>query len=256
MTELRSQYTERYPEVARVKAEISALERELRGKPATSASSDAPLTHVPVPLPDPTVLRIKGVLSEIDAELKALKDDERRLQGTIARYHARVESTPQREQEFQELSRDYQTTKEHYETLLKRYQEAQLAEDMEQRQKGEQFAILDRGVASHRPAAPDRIKFLLMGLVGSVALAAAAVWLAEQLDTSFHGLDEVRAFTPVPVLVNIPTILAPVDFAARRRRVWLALALIVLSVSALGGAAHRIGDGNEWLVGLLSRGGV
>src|SRR5439155_4882957 len=132
-----------------------------------SASSDAPLTHVPVPLPDPTVLRIKGVLSEIDAELKALKDDERRVQATIARYHARVESTPQREQEFQELSRDYQTTKEHYETLLKRYQEAQLAEDMEQRQKGEQFAILDRGVASHRPAAPDRIKFLFMGLVGS-----------------------------------------------------------------------------------------
>ena len=256
LTELRTQYTERYPEVARVKAEISALERELRGKPATSASSDAPLTHVPVPLPDPTVLRIKGVLSEIDAELKALKDDERRLQGTIARYHARVESTPQREQEFQELSRDYQTTKEHYETLLKRYQEAQLAEDMEQRQKGEQFAILDRGVASHRPAAPDRIKFLFMGLVGSVALAAGAVWLAEQLDTSFHGLDEVRAFTPVPVLVNIPTILAPADLAARRRRVWLALALIVLSVSALGGAAHRIGDGNEWLVGLLSRGGV
>ena len=95
-----------------------------------------------------------------------------------------------------------------------------------------------------------------MGLVGSVALAAGAVWLAEQLDTSFHGLDEVRAFTPVPVLVNIPTILAPVDFAARRRRVWLGVALIVLSVSALGGAAHRIGDGNEWLVGLLSRGGV
>src|SRR5207245_11089701 len=152
-----------------------------------------------------------------------------------ARRHPRTPSFP-----YTTLFRS-QTTKEHYETLLKRYQEAQLAEDMEQRQKGEQFAILDRGVASHRPAAPDRIKFLFMGLVGSVALAAGAVWLAEQLDTSFHGLDEVRAFTPVPVLVNIPTILAPVDFAARRRRLWLGFALILLSVSGLGRGAPHLG---------------
>jgi succinoglycan biosynthesis transport protein ExoP len=253
LTELRSQYTERYPEVTRVKAEIAAVERELRGKPVAPASLEVPVAPAPAPAQDPTVQRIKGVLGEINAELKALKDDERRLQTAIERYHARVESTPRREQEFQQLSRDYQTTKEHYQTLLKRYQEAQLAEDMEQRQKGEQFAVLDSAMVPKRPAAPDRLRFLLMGLVVSVAATVAVVWLAEQVDTSFHGLNEVRGYTAVPVLVNIPTILAPADLAARRRRFWLGIVLLLLTLSALGGVAHRVGDGNEWLVGLLSR---
>jgi hypothetical protein len=92
-----------------------------------------------------------------------------------------------------------------------------------------------------------------MGLVLSVAAMMAVVWLAEQVDTSFHGLNEVRGYTAVPVLVNIPTILAPADLAVRRRRLWVGIALLLLTLSALGGVAHRVGSGNEWLVGFLSR---
>jgi len=251
LTELRTQYTDKYPEVARVKAEIVAVERELKAKPP--APGELAGTGVLAPPPDPTVQRIKGVLSEIDAELKALKNDEHRLQAAMARYQARVESTPQREQEFQELSRDYQTTKDHYQTLLKRHQEAQLAEGMEQRQKGEQFAILDQGIVPKRPAAPNRWMLFAMGILGSLATAGAAVWLAEQLDTSFHGLDEVRNFTPVPVLVNIPTILAPADITAKRRRFRIAFAVITASLLLLCGVASEIANGNEWLVSVLSR---
>ena len=250
LRELRTQYTEKYPEVVRVKAEIAALEREQREK-----KSDAP-TEAAAPTPqDPAIRRLKAALTEVDAEVKALRKDEHRLQAATARYQARADNTPLREQEFQELSRNYQTTKDHYQSLLKRYQEAQLAEDMEQRQKGEQFKIVDPAVVSDRPAAPNRSRFLLTGLILSLGLAAAAVVLAEQLDTSFHAIEELRAFTKIPVLVGIAGIATRRDTVFRRRRFRLATALAILVVLLLAGGSHLAGRGNATLVALLSPGG-
>ena len=250
LRELRTQYTEKYPEVARGKAEIAALEREQNEK-----KSDAP-SEAATPTPqDPSIRRLKAALTEVDAEVKALRKDESRLQAATARYQARADNTPLREQEFQELSRNYQTTKDHYQSLLKRYQEAQLAEDMEQRQKGEQFKIVDPAVVSDRPAAPNRSRFLLTGLILSLGLAAAAVVLAEQLDTSFHAIEELRAFTKIPVLVGIAGIATRRDTVFRRRRFRLATALAILVVLLLAGGSHLAGRGNATLVALLSPGG-
>ena len=250
LRELRTQYTEKYPEVARVQAEIAALEREQNEK-----KSDAP-SEAAAPTPqDPSIRRLKAALTEVDAEVKALRKDESRLQAATARYQARADNTPLREQEFQELSRNYQTTKDHYQSLLKRYQEAQLAEDMEQRQKGEQFKIVDPAVVSDRPAAPNRSRFLLTGLILSLGLAAAAVVLAEQLDTSFHAIEELRAFTKIPVLVGIAGIATARDTVLRRRRFRLATALAVLVVLLVAGGSHLAGRGNATLVALLSPGG-
>ena len=126
---------------------------------------------------------------------------------------------------------------------------------MEQRQKGEQFKIVDPAVVSDRPAAPNRSRFLLTGLILSLGLAAAAVVLAEQLDTSFHAIEELRAFTKIPVLVGIAGIATRRDTVFRRRRFRLATALAILVVLLLAGGSHLAGRGNATLVALLSPGG-
>src|SRR5438034_276866 len=194
-------------------------------------------------------------LARREALERQLADVETAPALATARYQARADNTPLREQEFQELSRNYQTTKDHYQSLLKRYQEAQLAEDMEQRQKGEQFKIVDPAIVSDRPAAPNRSRFLLTGLIFSLGLAAAAVVLAEQLDTSFHAIEELRTFTKIPVLVGIAGIATDRDAVLRRRRFRLAAALAVLVVLLLAGGSHLAGRGNATLVAVLSPGG-
>jgi polysaccharide chain length determinant protein (PEP-CTERM system associated) len=249
LRELRTQYTEKYPEVVRVKTEIAALEREQSEKKPDGTAEAAAATPQ-----DPTSRRLRAALTEVDAEVKALRKDEQSLQAAIARYQARADNTPLREQEFQELSRNYQTTKDHYQSLLKRYQEAQLAEDMEQRQKGEQFKIVDAATAADRPAAPNRLRFVLTGLVFSLGLGIAAIVLAEQLDLSFHSIDELRTFTKVPVLVSITTISTSRDAVLRRRRVRVAAALAILMVAVLAGGSHLAGRGNAMLVAMLSPG--
>ena len=250
LRDLRLQYTDKYPEVVRLSLEVAALEREVGDKvPGPGAAAPAPSAF------DPAARRIRGALTEVDAEIKALKKDEQRLLAAIARYQVRLDNTPQREQEFQEISRNYQTTKEYHQSLLKRYQEAQLAEDMEQRRKGEQFRIVDPAVPSEVPAAPNRPRFLMTGLLLALGLAVAAVILSEQLDTSFHSVDDLRAFTRAPVLVSIRRIVTAADGARQRRSFRLATALALLSLTVLAAGSHLAGRGNAAIVSLLSPGG-
>jgi len=188
-------------------------------------------------------------------EIKGLKTHEQRLRASIAAYQMRLENTPKREQEFQGLSREYESAKQLYESLGKRYEEAQLAESMEQRQKGEQFRILDAAVPSNVPAAPNRLKLFVMSLVLSLGLGGGALLLAEMLDTSFHSTAELRRFSIVPVLVSIPRIVTEADRKRQQRRFRLAAAGAVLGLILLAGGSYFIGHGNEQLVQILARDG-
>jgi hypothetical protein len=234
--------------VVRLNSEIAATEREL-AEPSGSGTDAAAVAS------SPFVMRLREALSSIESEAKILKAEEQRLRAAIAVYQSRVENTPKREQEFQEVSRDYEATKQLYESLGKRYDAAQLAGSMEQRQKGEQFRILDPAVPSDIPAAPNRIKLLVMSLVLSLGLAGGALMLAETLDTSFHSADELREFTIVPVLVSVPRIVTEVDRQRQQRRFRLAAAGAMLGLALIAGVSYFVGHGNEQLVQMLARGG-
>jgi succinoglycan biosynthesis transport protein ExoP len=255
LTRLRTQFSEKYPDVVLLAAEVTALERELDDAKSREPKADEkPAAPQPGPL-TPYVLRLKEALSDVESEIRILKTDDKRLRDGIATYQARVENVPKREQEFRELSRDYESTRELYQSLLKRSEEAQLAESMEQRQKGEQFRVLDPAVPNSEPAAPNRFRLLLIALVGSLGVAVGVVMLAEHVDTSFHTIDDLRAFSPVPVLVSIPRIITHTDLRRTRWRMRLAASGAFVSLVVIAGLAYFVANGNEQLVSLLARSG-
>jgi ribosomal protein S18 acetylase RimI-like enzyme len=172
----------------------------------------------------------------------------------IADYEARVESAPRRQQEIQELSRGSDMTKERYQTLLKQYEEAQLAAKLEQGQNVEQFRILDPALPPLSPAAPNRVWLVLMGLVGAVGLALGAVVMVERFDTTFHDADDLRAFADVPMLTTIRQVATKA--AARRRRFQRALVAVsvVVALAVLVAGTYYIAAGNEQLVRMMVRG--
>jgi polysaccharide biosynthesis transport protein len=253
LARLRTQFSDRYPDVVQLAAEVATLERELAAAKARAKSDTSPTTASPPPPTSPYTLRLKEALSDVQTELKILKTEEGRIREGLATYQARVENVPRREQEYTELSRDYDSTRELYRSLLKRYEEAQLAESMEQRQKGEQFRILDRAVASSQPAAPDRPRLLFMTLASAIGLALAAAFLAEHLDTSFHDVDQLRAFSNVPVLVSIPRIVTPTDVRRGWWRMRLAATAALVGLLMIVSLAYVAAQGNEGLVLLLAR---
>ena len=247
LTTALANYTEAHPTVMRLRREIQALERAPDEPAAKDAGSALPAT--------PYTLRLKEALQSTEADIRVLKGEEQRLRTGIAAYQARVENTPRREQEFQEVSRDYDTTKQNYESLAKRHEAAQVAESMEQRQKGEQFRILDPAVPSQTPAAPNRLKLLVVSLVLSLGLAGGALMVAEALDTSFHSVNELREFSSVPVLVSISRIVTDADRRREQQRFRRAVAGAMLGLILIAGASYLIAHGNEQLVQVLTRDG-
>jgi protein tyrosine kinase modulator len=248
LTMLRIKYTDLWPDIIRIKDEIARLEKQI-AEPKPKVEVKAPV------VPTPQVLRAQEALQSVETELKLARADEQRLKRSIQTYQTRLDNAPQREQAYLDATRDYQSTKELYQSLMKRYEEARLGESMEQRQKGEQFRILDSAVASSTPAAPRRFRLLFASLAVSLVLGGGAMVLAEVLDTSFHSTAALRAYTTVPVLVTIPRIVTEADTRRSRWRFRFAAIGVGVGLVVLAGSAFLLAHGNEQLAQLLSRGG-
>ena len=250
LRQVETQFTSKHPDVQRLKDEIARIERTL---PAESEEKTAAATG-PSEATE-TVSRLRRSRRQsivaLDSELEKLKQEETRLRASIADVEGRLQSLPARQQELALVSRDRQSAKDLYDSLLKRYEEAQLAESMETDRQGERFRVLEAAVAPEGPSAPNRPFILLIGLLAAIGLAGAAVVAAEQIDSSFHSLDELKAFTSVPVLATVPAIAD-----GRGRLVWRAAfvsASILIVVGLSAAAAAMLARGNEDLVRLLVR---
>ncbi len=240
LARLRRVYNDRYPDVVQLKAEIAALE----GHPPGARRAEAE---------DPTVAAIRRSLAEVDADLKGLKTEEQRLRRDIGTYQNRVDTAPEHEQEFQQMSRDYRTTRDQYDAILKRYQDALVAEDIEQRHTGDEFRILDPAIPARDPMAPNRLRLGVLTLLLALGAAAATVVLVENLDTSFHGIADLRTFTSVPVLASIPRIAVAGDTTNTLARRFVAAASIVAGLAVVVLVSYHLSRGNEHLVLMLWR---
>jgi ferric-dicitrate binding protein FerR (iron transport regulator) len=195
---------------------------------------------------------MRQAVAEAEADVKILKAEEVQLRQTIADYQRRVQDMPIREQEFKELARDYEATRELHTSLIKRYAESQIAESMEHRQKGEQFRVIEPALPAEDPVAPNRLRLLVGGLAVAACAAIGLVLFVEQVDTSFHTVDEIRSFTRIPVLVSIPAINSPSDRRRRRYLRQLTAVAALVGLVLVVGAAWWLGHGNETLVSMLA----
>ena len=244
LDDLRSRFTDAYPDVARVRGEIETLTRQM---------AQHPVSDRPAAAPNDQAARLADTIADVDSELRALKDEERALRQTIGSYEQRVENAPKRQQEFQEMSRDYETTKERYNTLLKRYEEAHLAATLEQGQNVEQFRILDAALPPREPTAPNRLRLLVLGVLLAVGLAVGAVMAAEKLDTAFHRIEDLRAFISVPTLGRVPLIASRAQTRRNRLRAAAVAVSAVVAVLLIVAGSRYVAHGNEQIVRLMER---
>jgi polysaccharide biosynthesis transport protein len=245
LADLRGNATDNHPDVRRLKDDIRALEQETQAGSRTIETSSATAGPVQGPGASRSTARAADGL---DAELQRLKADEATLRQSVASVERRLEGLPYRQNEFALISRDHQAAKDLYDSLLKRYEEAQLATSMETANRGERFRLLEQAVSPLGPSAPNRPRLLVMGLLVAILLAGVAMLLLEQFDTSFHTVDDVRAFTTVPVLVTIPRIAgAPAAGISGA----LAAGALLGALGLIATLSAYVATGNEPLVRML-----
>ena len=137
---LRSKYTDEHPDVVKLKALISDLKKQTAAAPQAQAKMKRP----PVPwlgaaASPTTTCEASPGRSKYRGPNEATNSSSR----TNSRYEGRVQSSPIVEQQYKELTRNYQTALDFYNTLLKNNEQAAMATNLEQQQEGEQFRVLD-----------------------------------------------------------------------------------------------------------------
>ena len=256
----RKGFTASHPEIIGANSRIATAEKEVQDQQARDLAAykarqatDAERQLSSTPQNLAALPRSKRSIKDFDDELTRLRADEKDLKQRIAVLQQRFDSTPGVQEGYLQAQREYSSAKENYDVLVRKFDEARLAESVEAGHQGENFRILDSAVAPEGPSAPNRLRLLLMGLLLAFAAMAGAVVLAEQFDTSFHSVDEVREFTAVPVLATIPQI------GATPRRGWaratLGTASAVAAVAVVATLSAYLAHGNDTLVRLLQRAG-
>jgi len=203
LSALRGRYTDEHPDVRQLQARVQRLEEKL------VEGSSAPPVRASDPALDTARLELEG--------LKAKRDE---LERQIGSFQSRVELAPRTEQELATLTRDYQKLRENYMSLLNKKLEAQMAERLEQRWKGQQFRILDPAFVPDRPYFPNRQIFLLVGVLAGIILGLGAAIGAELVDRSIKNVRELESVIPFPVLATLPHVQSPKPgrLPASRRR--------------------------------------
>jgi len=205
LTTLESHYTSDYPDVVKTKNEIAQVQKDLDTAPPAIQTTDTAKDKQP--LPEPTDIRqLRVQIHQLeDLRTEKIKEQER-LQKEIHTYQSRIQMSPVVEQQYKGLTRDYQTALSSYNDLLSKKTQSAMATDLERRQQGEQFRIMDAPNLPEKPTSPDRTMFALGGLGGGFTLGLGLVVLIEMRDKTLRTDEDVLFYLKLPVLTEIPTV--------------------------------------------------
>jgi polysaccharide chain length determinant protein (PEP-CTERM system associated) len=223
LSELKRQFTDSYPEVISVKAQIKDVSARLAAAPESSNATDQ--------LDSTTKVR----LALIDKELQRHRELKANLQAQIRSFQGKVDSVPILESRLVELSRNYEVSRQNYQSLLDKTLSAGMSEQLEKKQQAERFMILDPAKTPERPFKPKRIPLFLGVVVLSIILPLGAVLADEALSGAVKSETQLKELLSphIPVLGTIPPIQNQLDI---RRAKWMTFqtsVLLVLTCAAL-----------------------
>ena len=220
---LLQRYTPDHPAVETVDRTIAELTERLENEAPLSARTSAREKQVSPAEAEQQRrrLNLKSELQVIDHSLNQYRAVETKLKRQIADYQNKVDVLPTREQELQELTREYNTLNASYNDLLMKRENASLAANMERRAIGERFELLD---AASRPEKPynqmQRVGVMGSGAAAALVLALLVIGVREYRDSSFRSKEEVLSALSLPVLASIPIMSSVHEREAATRRKW------------------------------------
>lgn len=233
-------YTAQYPgvtklneKIAKVQATMGTLQPQRNGRAQSSPTDALPSITSGAPEEDVSLAQLRGQIESNRLEIENLSKDEKRLKSEVEEYQRRLNATPVREQQLSGILRNYEQLKLDYTDLLAKESQSQMAADLEKRQEGQQFRLVDRPSLPTVPTSPGRIKISLGGAAGGLALGLALALLMHIMDRSFHSEEDISERFAVPLVVGVPLLLTSYEERSRARKrmfEWAAGSALALAV--------------------------
>lgn len=201
-------YTDRHPDVIRVEAELLILQEALDDRIVDGEGPSSQSEQLSLAQQNRAALRAAAATAEVA-----------RLEETIVSLERRLAATPAVAEQLGSLQREYDHLYLSYQDFSGRLQQAGVQADLERRQLGERFRILESAVSARKPSSPNRILILILGAVLGLAFGGGVGLLSEISDPSLHTSSALQAAIGLPVLVSIPNVMLEPDRLARSRRI-------------------------------------
>jgi len=230
LAKLLTQYTEQHPDVIRLRSQIEELKKTW--KPLPPGTKTEVLEKA---ASNPIYQNLRQELEKLQTETSSLEKRRSDLQKQVEVYTLKVKSIPRLEQEYTRLTRDYKVNEDIYQKLLSRLEEARISRDLEVKEKGSTFKVIEPAVLPLFPAKPNRLLIILIGLVGGLGAGLGAIVLMELHYRPFNDQREAEAYLRVPMLGAIPFITTEEDIKRRRRSNWLMASLCALYLFTTAG---------------------
>ncbi len=219
LADLQARFTAQHPDVQRARRSVAELEAKLRAEDAREREALESLPVSPAEAARQNRLAdLNEQLRTVDQQIARAEQDEQDLRAAADAAQARVDALPTRESQLTALTRDYGVLERNYNELLAKKQNAEMATDLERRQIGEQFQVLDPASLPERPVSPNRPRMITAAMGGGLVLGLGLIAFLEYRDESFKTDDEIRAVLKLPVLAVVPVMRS--DREERRRFRW------------------------------------
>ena len=206
LLQLKARYTDDYPEVIKAKNDIKALQKKIdEVNAAASASTPDTGSDTKANLSEPPeIQQLRLQVHQQQATIAQATRNQQKLEDQIKIYQSRVALSPAVDQQYKELTRDYESAQKTYSELLTKKAQAEIQTAMEREQQGEQMHVQEPANLPSKPSFPNRLIFAGGGLgAGFIIGLVLATWL-EFSDRSVRTEADVVALLNLPVLTQVP----------------------------------------------------
>ncbi|MCC6502871.1 MAG: hypothetical protein IT362_07030 [Deltaproteobacteria bacterium] len=198
---LLSRYKENYPDVIITKNKIADIKAQLASQRRAAAEPRQEAQQAP----DDVNPEVYNELMLLKSRLETLNNRSSEIRKQIQQFERRVETTPASEQRFTDLRRDYDISLANYQALLEKKMNAKLSENLEKRQKGERFKVIDSANLPEKPFKPNKPVIALTGTALGVGLGMGIILIIELFNPAFRTKEELIEELKLPVLATVPT---------------------------------------------------
>lgn len=195
LAKLSSEYTESYPDIIALKTQIQSVEHELIQRPVEEGVIPA----------DPYLAELRKAKKELDLQSGSLKSQLATVSMGMKDLEKRIERTPHHEQELLALERDYENMQKHYQRLHENKINARISENLDKRQKGERFRILDPANLPTTPEGMPRMFLALAGIGGGIGLGFGLAFFLDLVSPTFRRSEDVEVSLGLTTLATIPS---------------------------------------------------
>ena len=230
LVQLESRYSDKHPDVKKMKYEIAELEKRLRS-PSQTDDNNARRTkpvYSPLDQPDnPAYVTLASQLASVQSEIESVKHQINDMNLRRKDYYRRIDASPRVEESYKSLLVERNNTQLKYDDFMKKSIEARVAQGFEKEQMGDRFTLLEPARLPEKPVSPKIKIILLIGILLGIGAGISTISIQEMTDRSIKNPKILAMATKLPVLVSIPEIVTEKDIHIQKKKRKVVLIIIV-----------------------------